>query len=73
MLLGGLRAGAVRSLRLADVYFGVRRVRVICKGGWERIVPLDRAFFGELTIYLRTERPRDTNALECFVVLRGQR
>ena len=71
MLLGGLRAAEVRSLRLADVDFGVRRVRVIGKGGRERVVPVDRAFFSELTIYLRSERPRDTNALECFVVLRG--
>jgi integrase/recombinase XerC len=69
MLLGGLRAAEVRSLRLADVDFGVRRVRVIGKGGRERVVPVDRAFFSELTIYLRSERPRDTNALECFVVL----
>ncbi len=71
MLLGGLRAAEVRSLRLADVDFGVRRVRVIGKGGRERVVPVDRAFFSELTIYLRTERPRDTEAVECFVVLRG--
>ena len=57
MLLGGLRAGEVRSLRLADVDLGLRRVRVIGKGGRERVVPVDRAFFTELSTYLREERP----------------
>jgi integrase/recombinase XerC len=32
MLLGGLRAGEVRGLRLADVDMGLRRVRVVGKG-----------------------------------------
>jgi integrase/recombinase XerC len=71
MLLGGLRAGEVRSLLLADVDVGARRLRVVGKGGRERVVPVDRAFFRELTAYLRTERPTDSPAGECFVVLRG--
>jgi integrase/recombinase XerC len=37
MLLGGLRTGEVRSLRLADVDVGTRRVRVIGKGGRRRV------------------------------------
>src|SRR6266545_890600 len=52
MLLGGLRAGEVRSLRLADVDMGLRRVRVVGKGGRERLEPVDRAFFAELAGYL---------------------
>jgi integrase/recombinase XerC len=36
MLLGGLRAAEVRSLRLAAVDMGLRRVRVTGKGGRER-------------------------------------
>jgi integrase len=36
VLLGRLRAGEVRSLRLADVDVGTRRVRVIGKGGRNR-------------------------------------
>ena len=44
MLLGGLRAGEVRALHLADVDMGLRRVRVVGKGGRERVVPVDRAF-----------------------------
>ncbi len=71
MLLGGLRAGEVRSLRLADVDRGMRRVRVVGKGNKERTVPIDRAFFTELGNYLRVERPPGCATAECFVVLRG--
>ncbi len=71
MLLGGLRAGEVRGLRLADVDQGRRRVRVLGKGSRERVVPVDRAFFAELGAYLRLERPAGLATPECFVVLRG--
>ena len=57
MLLGGLRSAEVRGLRLADVDQGRRRLRVIGKGGRERVVPVDAAFFAELAAYLRHERP----------------
>jgi site-specific recombinase XerC len=65
MVFGGLRAAEVRSLRLADVDMGLSRVRVVGKGGRERTVPVDRAFFSECAAYVRTERPA------CFVDLRG--
>jgi integrase/recombinase XerC len=71
MLLGGLRASEVRSLRLADVDMGLRRVRVVGKGGRERVVPIDRVFFTEVAAYLRSERPAGLATVECFVVLRG--
>jgi|SRR5450759_649217 len=71
MALGGLRAAEVRSLRLADVDMGLRRVRVTGKGGRERVVPVDRAFFTELGAYLRDERPVGCATAQCFVVLRG--
>jgi site-specific recombinase XerD len=71
MLLGGLRAGEVRSLRLADVDLGLRQVRVCGKGNRERVVPIDGAFFAELAAYLRTERPPGLATKQCFVVLRG--
>jgi site-specific recombinase XerD len=71
MLLGGLRAGEVRRLRLADVDVALRRVRVVGKGGRERVVPVDRPFFTELTAYLRSERPSGLPTPECFVVLAG--
>ncbi len=47
MVLGGLRAAEVRSLRLADVDMGMRRLRVVGKGGRERVVPVDQSFFDE--------------------------
>jgi site-specific recombinase XerD len=71
MVLGGLRAAEVRSLRLADVDMGLRRVRVVGKGGKERIVPIDYVFFTECAAYLRAERPAGCRTPECFVVLRG--
>lgn len=71
MLLGGLRSAEVRGLKLADVDMGRRRVRVIGKGGKERQVPVDQAFFTELAAYLRLERPPRLTTPECFVVLRG--
>jgi len=71
MVLGGLRSAEVRSLRLADVDMGMRRVRVVGKGNRERIVPIDRAFFDECAAYLHSERPKGAATAECFVVLRG--
>lgn len=41
------------------------------KGGRERVAPIHRGFFAELTNYLRHERPFGCGTVECFVVLRG--
>jgi integrase/recombinase XerC len=71
MLLGGLRSAEVRGLLLADVDMGRRRLRVIGKGGKERHVPVDAAFFTEVAAYLRWERPSGLATPQCFVVLRG--
>lgn len=71
MLLGGLRAAEVRGLRLVDVDVGLRRLHVHGKGGRQRIVPVDRDFFTELTGYLREERPSGLQTEACFVVLHG--
>jgi integrase/recombinase XerC len=49
----------------------LRRVRVTGKGGKERIVPVDGAFFAELAGYLREERPARYASPECYLVLRG--
>jgi integrase/recombinase XerC len=70
-VLAGLRNAEVRNLLLANVDQGRRHVRVIGKGGKERVVPVDRAFFAELAAYLRHERPLRCATPECFVVLRG--
>ena len=50
---------------------GRRRLRVIGKGGKERHVPVDPAFFTEVSAYLRWERPPALATPHCFVVLRG--
>lgn len=71
MVQGGLRAAEVRGLRLADVDVGLRRLTVVGKGGRQRTVPVDRAFFAELVGYLRAERPGGLATEACFVVLRG--
>ncbi len=71
MLLGGLRSAEARGLLLADVDMGRRRLRVIGKGGKERHVPVDAAFFTEVAAYLRWERPPGLATPQCFVVLRG--
>lgn len=71
MVLGGLRSAEVRWLQLADVDMGMRRLRVVGKGGKERVVPVDAAFFAECAAYLREERPAGCRTPECFVVLRG--
>lgn len=71
MVLGGLRASEVRGLLLADVDQGRRQLRVVGKGGRERVVPVDGAFFSELAAYLHRERPPGLATPECFVVLRG--
>jgi site-specific recombinase XerD len=71
MVFGGLRASEVRSLRLCDVDMGMRRLRVVGKGGRERIVPVDSAFFVECAAYVSLERPQRCLTPECFVVLRG--
>jgi integrase/recombinase XerC len=71
MVLGGLRAGEVRSLLLSNVDMGLGRVRVTGKGGRERVVPVDRSFFTETAAYLQRERPAGCTTPQCFVVLRG--
>lgn len=71
MLFGGLRAAEVRGLRLADIDMGLRRIRVLGKGGRERVVPVDPVLFAELGACLREERPAGCRTAECFVVLRG--
>ena len=44
---------------------------MIGKGGKERHVPVDPAFFTEVSAYLRWERPPALATPQCFVVLRG--
>jgi site-specific recombinase XerD len=68
-----LRAAEERSLRLADVDMGLRRVRVVGKGGKERLVPVDDAFFTECAAYLRSERPGAVEHRSASSTCAGQR
>ncbi|MHB8345516.1 MAG: tyrosine-type recombinase/integrase [Ferrimicrobium sp.] len=68
MLYGGLRSAEVRSLLLSDVDMGLGRVRVLGKGGRERVVPIDRVFFRELARYLPL---RATAGMRHASMLRG--
>lgn len=72
MVLGGLRRVEALGLALGDLHPGDRRVRVTqAKGGRERIVPVDDAFFSALRDYLDSERPGDAPTDRVFVVLKG--
>jgi len=72
MVLGGLRRVEALGLALGDVQPGDRRVRIThAKGGRERIVPVDDAFFTALRDYLQQERPLDASTDRVFVVLKG--
>lgn len=66
MLLGGLRASEVRSLRLADIDMGMRQVLVTGKGSKQRLVPVERTLFAEQSGYLRQERPKGLSTPECL-------
>ncbi len=74
MLLGGLRAGEVRGLRLVDVDQGLRRLRVMGKGGKERVAPVKRGVLQRLRAMRGPSGRRGArhwSASWCFVVLRG--
>lgn len=72
MVLGGLRRVEALGLALEDVQPGDRRVRITqAKGGRERIVPVDDAFFTALRDYLQSERPVESSSDRVFVVLKG--
>ncbi len=75
MLLGGLRSAEVRELLLADVDLGRRQLRVVGKGGRERVVPVDRPFFTELAVSCaRNARPaaQHRSALSCCAARRPE-
>jgi integrase/recombinase XerC len=71
MLLCGLRSQEVLLLRLTDVDFVDRRVRVRGKGDKERLVPLPTLLIRIVCKYLGLERPR-TEAEHLFVILQGK-
>jgi len=73
MLLCGLRSREVLLLRIADVSFDERQLRIRGKGGKERMLPLPDVGCQTLADYLRFERPARSQTTRLFVVLQGPR
>jgi len=73
MLLCGLRSREVLSIRLADIGWDERRLRVRGKGNRERVLPLAEVVARCLSDYVRLERPKDARAEHLFVVLQGRK
>lgn len=75
MLLCGLRSQEVLLLRLGDIDFDDRRLRVRGKGNKERVVPLPLLLVDLLQRYLACERPKPhgVEVDRAFVVLQGKR
>jgi integrase len=73
MLLGGLRSQEVLLLRLGDIDYANRRIRVHGKGNKERLVPLPKMLVDLLGQYFDLERPLRCTSEIAFVVLQGTR
>ena len=73
MLLCGLRSREVLGLARTDVALGERTVRVLGKGGTERMVPMAELVLRSVEQYLAHERPRCCEAPALFVCLQGKR
>lgn len=73
MLFCGLRSGEVLSLRLGDIHWDERRLRIRGKGNRERVLPLAHVLASVLADYLRLERPSARKSDGVFLVLQGRR
>ena len=73
MLLCGLRSGEVLSLRVCDMGLAEGRLRVLGKGGKERLMPLSPFLMDRVRDYFRLERPSVCHTAAIFVVLQGPR
>jgi integrase/recombinase XerC len=71
MLLCGLRSQETLNLRVGDVDFHDRRVRVRGKGNKERMVPLPKLLEDLLQRYLTLERPLTCATDRALVILQG--
>lgn len=72
MLLCGLRVGEVLKLKLEDIRFEEKIVRVQGKGSKERTVPLPPLVVAIIENYLRFERPDQATCNRLFVVMQGK-
>jgi len=72
MLLGGLRRCEVLGLHFCDLRPGENQVFVADgKGGHQRLVPMSARFFRSLSLYVESERPKESNTELLFVALKG--
>lgn len=72
MLLCGLRVGEVLKLKMQDVRFDEKTIRVQGKGTKERNVPLPPVVVSIIENYIRFERPDRTRCNRLFVVMQGK-
>lgn len=73
MLLCGLRSCELLALRLTQLCFEDKRVRIQGKGNKQRVLPLPPLLVEILRDYLRLERPGRCCSDRLFVVLQGKR
>jgi integrase len=73
MLLCGLRCREILSLKLENVSFEERKIKVMGKGRRERVLPLPDLVISTLQRYLRYERPKSSSLSVVFVILQGKR
>lgn len=72
MLALGLRSSEVVGLKMQNIDFGGRWIRICGKGDKERMIPLADWVANSLKKYLDYERPKVSHSF-CFVVLKGPR
>lgn len=73
MLFCGLRSQEVLEIKLHDICFEEKRIRVHGKGNKERMLPLPAPLEITLKRYLQRERPKCCETTFLFVVLQGRR
>lgn len=73
MLMCGFRSCEILALKVDDINFYDRAIRVRGKGGKERVLPLVDTIRDLLRKYLRYERPRESQADALFLVLQGSK
>jgi integrase/recombinase XerC len=72
MLFCGLRSCEIIALRQSEIDFDRNRLRVVGKGGRERILPFPARIKQVIKRYLRYERPSECTARNLFVALQGK-
>jgi integrase len=72
LLFCGLRSSEVRNLRLKDIQYYDKTLRVFGKGSKERIIPIPEFILNAIDRYIRFERPSDLQTDYVFVVLQGK-